>query len=263
MTCLGLVHNLAFSTVAWVFPGHLFVVSRRLGSPVSFETWKIPCKLPTGALLGGLLHERGNGQWEAVLEFIHAEQHRRTFIFDFVLGSNSNSDAGTLFPACSKHHSRERTPHAPWGRRTQGWMPPHKEEGEVWSGILPGMKIRRAWRTGQDIHVETFSLKGTTFLRTGKGSQRTSWAGERDLVDIHPTRGDLFLMRDQGGPRKYAVLQLRKRTWSWIPQRASEQPTWTRLWFKCFDSHLRHPFEFWDGTVFGLGQDSAPFRIWT
>lgn len=193
------------------------------------------------------------------MEFLHAETSRRTFVFDFDLDESRRQPEGTLFPATSKHFSSERRAHAPWGRRSVGWSTPSKN-GEVWSGILPGKKARRAWKSEQEIHVETFSLKGEIILRAGKGSRRSSFAGQRDLIDIHPTRGDLLLMRDPEGQRKYSVLQMRKRAWSWILLRATEKPIWTRIWFKSFGSHLLHPFEFWEGTVYSLGHDSVPKR---
>lgn len=260
MTCLGVIHDFAFSIAAWVFQDHLQVVHRRPSG--AFAGFKIESRLPEGALTAGLLLpvQHQEDHWEVVLGIQDRFGVGRTQIFEFGHGKMS-CNGPIVLPGGML--SKERAAHAPWGRRPISWGKYGSEQ--VWSSILPGNKVRRAWKCGETLHLETLTLQrrklysGPEYNFLGKGSVRkySLWHLDSDLVDIHPTRGDLLLLHSRG-IRSYAMVHARRTTWQWIPLRSHERPTWTRIWFGTFEG-LHRPFEFWDGSVFSL-RNEVPER---
>lgn len=262
LTCLGVIHDFAFSIAAWVFQDHLQVV--HLQPSGAFARFKIESRIPEGALTTGLLHQRQDGLWEVILGVQDRFGVRRTQIFEFNEGQGVLHLGPIVLPG--EVSSRERASHTPWGRRSISWGKYGPDQ--IWSSIMSGNKVRRAWKHEEMLHLETLTRQrrklrsGPEYSFLSKGSVRKyqlkhTWWFDADLVDIHPTRGDLLLLHSRLS-HTYAVVHAKRTSWWWIPLRVHERPTWTRLWFKSFEGLLR-PFEFWNGMIFSL-RDGTPER---
>jgi hypothetical protein len=143
--------------------------------------------------------------------------------------------------------------------------------GWKWSALLPGGVVRGFKMIGGNLVARTVKTKVDRLSGgwvPGPATERQHWVGYGySIVDVHPTRGDLVLLKVGTNTR---IIQMLPRKWRWIPDPEttfSSNPLWTRLGFrdprKLEDAGFEEtfPFEFWDGTLYGLNPLGIPVEL--
>lgn len=278
MSNMGLIHDLLWKSALWVFQDHLVLVThddakRTKISHFNLKKEKYKWRFPEGyRLVHGLLHDVSPSLGKPWASLVVQEDNIFR-ILEVTVTLDETSGAHVVQSIFSSNESPGRTYrfHA-----TQPWrgvlLDVDETRGVLQTSVLPSKKLKgcctargefSAGNTPDVLRYKTFELSEMSygsFTSPTKPSLRTLGIGPGyEVVDIHPTRGDLVLLRSGN---EYSLISVSNYEWSWEIETTLDKPMWTRFWYRRpLLSRCLHPFEFWDGTTFALNRRYVPIKF--
>lgn len=254
--CLGVIHDLSWQAAAWVFTNKTIHVRWKHWTPeFGVTTYHHPL-IKTEKIVGGCI-----SFWRNETTIFWTENSH-------TVESNFSLEDPSRGPTWE--NPRPTSDSAPYTRRA--WIHPvfrfpdlsevgisqYESDDFAWTSVLSSERKIRAFSIQHgEIISQTFGGKRVLRRRftVGPGAY---------IVDVHPTRGDLILLRLASAKKdltRFRVLRMTPRNWEWLTPPIEHRPFWTRLGFRLpltgysiWDPPqiINHPFEFWEGTRWAL-----------